>query len=102
MNYRPISVSNCIYIVLAQLILDAIQQSINTAPSDTQAGSRKGYTTSQQIMNFLMELLERPEGSYIHLLYIAQALLSAPHVCLVESLQAIGAPPHVSHMVKSI
>ena len=47
MTYRPISVSsNCIYIVLARLILDAIQQPINRAVSDTQAGSRKGYTTS--------------------------------------------------------
>ena len=65
MNYRPISVSNSIYIVLAQLILDAIQQPIGTTLSDTQAGSRKGYTTSQQAMNLLMELHARPEDSYI-------------------------------------
>ena len=102
MNYRPISVSNSIYIVLVRLILDAIQQPINAALSDTQAGSRKGYTTSQQAMNLLMELHERPEGSYICLLDIAKAFPSTPHVCLVESLQAIGAPPHVSRMVKSI
>ena len=102
MNYRPISVSNSIYIVLARLILDAIQQPINTALFDTQAGSRKGDTTSQQAMNLLMELHERPEGSYICLLDIAKAFPSTLHVCLVESLQAIGAPPHVSCMVKSI
>ena len=46
MNYRPINGSNCMHIVLARLILDAIQQPINIALSDTQAGSRKGYTTS--------------------------------------------------------
>ena len=51
MNYRPISVSNCIYIVLARLILDAIQQPINAALSNTHAGSHNGYTTSQQAMN---------------------------------------------------
>ena len=102
MNYRPISVSNCIYIVLARLILDPIQQSINTALSDTQAGSCKDYTTSQQAMNLLMELHERPEGSYICLLDIAKAFPITPHACLVESLQAIGAPPHVSRTVKSI
>ena len=102
MNYKPINVSNSIYIVLARLILDAIQQPINTTLSDTQAGSRKGYTTSQQAMNLLMELHERPEGSYICLLDIAKAFPSTPHVCLVESLQAIGAPPHVSCMVQSI
>ena len=96
-----ISVSNCIYIVLALLILDAIQQPINTALCDTQAGSHKGYT-SQQAMNLLMELHERPEGSCIYLLDIAKAFPSTPHVCLVESLQAIGVPPHVSRMVKSI
>ena len=55
MNYRPISVS--IYIVLARLILDAIQKPINTALSDTQAGSRKGCTTSQQAMNLLTEFI---------------------------------------------
>ena len=102
MNFRPISVSNCIYIVQARLILDAIQQPINTTLSDTQVGSRKGYTTSPQAMNLLVELHERPEGSYICLLDIAKAFPSTPHVCLVESLQAIGAPPHVSRMVKSI
>ena len=102
MNYRPISVSNCICIVLAWLILDAIQQPINTALSGTQAGSRKSYTISQQAMNLLMDLHERPEGSYICLLDIAKAFPRTPHVCLVESLQAIGAPPPVSRMVKSI
>ena len=80
MNYRPINASNCIYIVLAQLILDAIQQPINTTLSDVQAVSRKGYTTSQQAMNLLMELHERPEGSYICLLDIAKAFPSTPHV----------------------
>ena len=90
MNYRPISVSNCIYIVLARLILDAIQQPINTAMFDTQAGSRKGCTTSQQAVNLIMDLHERPEGSYICLLNIAKGFPSTPHVCLVESLQAIG------------
>ena len=69
---------------------------------DTQVGSRKGYTTSQQAMNLLMELHERPEGSYICLVDIAKAFPSTLHVCLVDSLQAIGAPPHVSRMVKSI
>ena len=102
MNYRPIGVSNSIYIASARLILDAIQQLINTTLFDTQAGSRMGYTTSQQAMNLLMELHERHEGSYICLLDIAKAFPSTPHVCLVESLQAIGAPPHVSLMVKSI
>ena len=57
MNYRPIGVSNCL---LARLILDAIQQPINTALPDTQAGSRKGYTTSQQAMNLLMLLPPPP------------------------------------------
>ena len=104
MNYRPISVSNSICTILARLILDAIQKPINTALSDTlsEAGSRKGCTTSQQVMNLLMELHERPEGSYICLFDIAKALPSTPHVRLVESLQAIGAPLHVSRMVKSI
>ena len=46
------------YIVLARLILDAIRQPINTALSDTQAGGRKRYTTSQQAMNLPMELHE--------------------------------------------
>ena len=92
MNYRPISVSNCIYIVLARLILDAIQQPISTALSDTQAGSRKGYTTSQQAMNLIMDLHARPEGRYICLLDIATAFPSTLHMCLVEPLQAIGAP----------
>ena len=63
---------------------------------------RKGYTTSQHAMNLLMELHERPKGSCIYLLDIDKACPSTPHVCLVESLQAIGAPPHVSRMVKSI
>ena len=53
-------------------------------------------------MNLLMDLHERPEGSCICLLDIAKAFLSTLHVCLVESRQAIGAPPHVSCMVKSI
>ena len=65
-------------------------------------GSRKGYTTSGQAMNLLMDLHERPEGSYICHLDIAKAFHSTPHVCLVEALQALGAPPHVSCMVKSI
>ena len=102
MNYRPISVSNCIYIVLARLILDAIQQPINTTLFDTQAGSREGYTTSQQAMDLIMDLHARPEGRYICLLDIATAFPSTLHVCLVEPLQAIGAPPHQSCMVKSI
>ena len=101
-NYGPTNVSNSFYIVLARLILDAIQQPMNTALSDTQAGSRKGHTTLQQAINLLMDLHERPEGSDICLLDIAKAFPSTPHVCLVESLQAVGAPPHVSHMLKSI
>ena len=83
MNYRPIVISNCIYIVLARLLLDAIRQPINTALSDTQAGSRTSYTTSQQAMNLLLELHERHEGSYISLLDNAKAFPSTPHVCLV-------------------
>ena len=101
MNYRPITVSNCTYIVLARLILDAIQP-INTTLSDTQVGSRKGYTTSEQAMNLVMELHERPEGSYICLLHIAKAFPSTPHGCLVESLRILDAPPHVVHVVESI
>ena len=99
MNHRPVSVSNSIYIVLARLILDAIQQPVNAALSDTHAGSRKGYTTSRQAKTLFMELHERPADSYICLLHIAKVFLSTPHVCVVELLQAIGAPPHVSRMV---
>ena len=99
MSHRPINISNCIYIVLARLILDAVQQPINTAVFDTQAGS---YTTWQHAMNLLVELHERCEGSYIYLLDIAKAFPSTPHVCLVEALQALGAPPRVSRMVKSV
>ena len=33
---------------------------------------------------------------------LPKPFLVPPHVCLVESLQAIGAPPHVSRMVRSI
>ena len=73
-------------IVLARLILDAIQEPINAALSHTQAGSRKGYATSQQAMNLIMELHEKLEGIYICLLDIAKAFPSTPHLCLVESL----------------
>ena len=55
MNHRHINVSNCVYMVLARLILDAIQRPINKAPGDTQVGSRKGYTT-HQTMSQIMEL----------------------------------------------
>ena len=53
-------------------------------------------------MNLIMELHEKLEGAYICLLDIAKAFPSTPHVCLVESLQILGAPPHVVRMVKSI
>ena len=49
-----------------------------------------------------MELHENIEGTYICLLDIAKAFPSTPHMCLVESLQILGALPHVVRMVKSI
>ena len=66
MSYRPISVSNYIYIVLARLILNAIQLPINTALCDTQAGSREGYTTSQQPWTSLWNCMRDPkEVTYV-------------------------------------
>ena len=71
-TYWPISVSNCMYVVLASLMLDVIQQPINAALFNTQAGSCKRYTSWQQAMNLIiMDLHEMPEGSYVCLLDIA-------------------------------
>ena len=63
MNYRSISLSNCMYIVLARLILDAMQQPINAAVSESQA---KGYSTLPQAMNLVLELHKKSEKNCIY------------------------------------
>ena len=68
MNYRAICMSNSMCIVLARLTLNAIQQPINKALSNTLPRSRCGYTTSQKPMKVVRELYEKLEGSYIGVL----------------------------------
>uniref|UniRef100_A0A7S4GE39 Reverse transcriptase domain-containing protein n=1 Tax=Eutreptiella gymnastica TaxID=73025 RepID=A0A7S4GE39_9EUGL len=63
--------------------------------SPTQAGSRKGCTTSSHALNLWSDLLQR-EKSYVCLLDIAKAFPSTPHPSILEALRIIGTPPQLT------
>ena len=42
-SYRPISVATGMYSIMARFLLDTLQEPINAALSDPQAGSRRGH-----------------------------------------------------------
>ena len=43
LNYRPISVSSCMYTLFASLLLQAMEQPLNRALSPAQAGTKRTH-----------------------------------------------------------
>ena len=58
LNYRPISMSGCMYTLFASLLLQAMERPLSQALSPDQAGARKGHTTSAQALNLWSTLLQ--------------------------------------------
>ena len=68
LNYRPISVSCRMYLLISRLLLNALKEALEKSLSPTQAGSRKGYTTSSHALSLWSELVQR-EKSYDCIFY---------------------------------
>ena len=62
LNYRPISVSCCMYLLISRLLLHALKEPLEKSLSPTQAGSRKGCTTSSHALNLWSDLLQREKS----------------------------------------
>ena len=102
LNYRPISVSGCMYTLFASLLLQAMERPLNQASSPEQAGARKGHTTSAQALNLWSTLLQSDNPSYVCLLDVAKAFPSTPHGAILQALHCIGAPAHLLQLVEQI
>ena len=102
LNYRPISVSGCMYTLFASLLLQAMERPLSQALSPEQAGARKGHTTSAQALNLWATLLQSDNPSYVCLLDVAKAFPSTPHAAILQALRCIGAPAHLLNLVEQI
>ena len=100
-NYRPISVNHSLYVILAKLILNAIQQPLDASLSPHQYGSRKGHTPTKQAIQ-LLTTLSTADEPVICLLDIAKAFPSTPHDSIHTALELIGTPQSIKTLIKSI
>ena len=100
-NYRPISVNHSMYVILAKLMLTAIQQPLDASLSPHQYGSRRGHTPTKQAIQ-LHTALSAVDDPIICLLDIAKAFPSTPHESIHTALEIMGAPQPVRTLIKSI
>ena len=94
-NYRPISLLQATYKILAALIKERIDAGIDQYVHKTQYGFRKAKSTAQAlfIARRLMDLSER-EGSNITLVLLdwEKAFDKIDHSSLMEALERLNIP----------
>ena len=100
-NYRPISVNHSMYVILAKLILNAIQHPLDASLSPHQYGSRKGHTPTKQAIQ-LLTTLSASDDPVICLLDIAKAFPNTPHDSIHTALELIGTPQSIRTLIKSM
>ena len=101
-NYRPISLTNISYKIVASMIQSRLQQYMDSRLRSTQFGFRKHRSTSQPIhvLRRLIEVFERQTSSF-HALFLdwSKAFDSVTFAAIRSSLEYMGVSQHLQQLI---
>lgn len=104
-NYRPISLLQTFYKILAALIKERIDAGIDSWITKTQYGFRHGRSTAQAIYlaRRLLDISEK-HGTNLSLILLdwEKAFDKISHERLIEALERTGIPNNMLHLIKLI
>ena len=104
-NYRPISLLNCVYEIIADAIQIRISEKVDEYIQDTQFGFRKNKSTAQApFISRRMQDLAEQTGDPTAMLFLdwEKAFDKIDQERMLEALGRLNIPPKTINMIRAI